>query len=147
MLRAFDPGDPMGLHSTLPIQINIIDTNVAPEFDEPSRAQVHTQISESAEIGDTILNPYFAEDEDGDLVKYRLRDQDDTGIFAIGELSGVLTLAKVLNYEVAQTHTVEIQAYDTDGDTDEVVLTVDVLNANDNSPAFNGDPFDDSVSK
>ena len=141
VLRAFDPGDPMGLHSLLAIQINIIDTNVAPVFDDPSRAQVHTAISESAEIGDTILNPYYATDEDGDIVKYRLRDQDDTGIFAIGELSGVLTLAKVLNHEVAQSHTVEIQAYDTDGDTDEVVLTVDVLNANDNSPTFNVTPL------
>ena len=140
VLRAFDPGDPMGLHSALALQVNIIDTNVAPEFDQPSRDQVHTQISESAAIGTPILNPYYAEDEDGDIVKYRLRDQDDTGIFAIGELDGVLTLAAVLNYEVAQSHTVEIQAYDTDGDTDEVVLTVDVLNANDNSPAFNATP-------
>ena len=53
---------------------------------------------------------------------------------------GVLKTAAGLDYETQTSHTVEIQAYDTDGDTDEIVITVDVSNANDNSPVFNVAP-------
>ena len=139
VLRAFDPDDPMGLNSTLPIQINIIDTNVAPVFDVQSQGQTHAELAEDTAL-DYVIFTYFAEDEDGDLVKYRLRSEDDTGIFEIGELDGVLTLATPLDYETKQSHTVEVQAVDTDGDTDEVVLTVTVTNVNDEVPVFDSAP-------
>ena len=90
-------------------------------------------------VGTQILEAYYADDEDGDVVKYRLRDEDDTGTFEIGELTGVLTLKGALDYETQTSHTVEVQAYDTDGDTDEIVLTVDVDNVNDNAPEISGD--------
>ena len=139
VLRAFDPDDPMVLNNTLWIQINIIDTNVAPEFDVQSQGQTHAELAENTAL-DYVIFTYFAEDEDGDLVKYRLRSEDDTGIFEIGELDGVLTLATPLDYEMKTTHTVEVQAVDTDGDTDEVVLTVSVTNVNDERPVFDSTP-------
>ena len=139
---ADEQGDPPALgsplHDTLHLNVTVIDTNVAPVFDDPSRAQTHAILAEDFAVGGTILNPYFAEDEDGDLVKYRLRDEDDTTLFAIGELDGVLTLNGAVDYETAVSHTVEIQAFDTDGDTDEVVLTVEVTNVNDNQPVISG---------
>ena len=134
------------LKDVLPIRIEIIDTNVAPVFDDPSRAQTHASVSEGAVVG-TPVYTYRAEDEDGDTVRYRLRDQDDAPFFTVEETLnaaneeiGVLKTAAGLDYETQTSHTVEIQAYDTDGDTDEIVITVDVENANDNSPAFNVAP-------
>ena len=144
-LRAFNPsedvaaGESATLIDVLEIRIDILDTNVAPEFTEPSRAHTHQEVSEAVDVGH-VLFTYEATDEDEDVVKYRLRDEDDTGIFAIGELTGVLTLVAKLDYEAAQSHTVEIQAYDDDGDTDEVVLTIDVLNVNDEPPVFDSAP-------
>ena len=144
-LRAFNPsedvaaGESATLIDVLEIRIDILDTNVAPEFTEPSRAHTHQEVSESVDIGH-VLFTYEATDEDEDVVKYRLRDEDDTDIFAIGELTGVLTLVAKLDYEAAQSHTVEIQAFDDDGDTDEVVLTIDVLNVNDEPPVFDATP-------
>ena len=132
----------------LEIRVEIIDTNVAPVFISESRAQTHASIAENEPVGYEIYE-YIAEDEDGDLVKYRLRDQDDSAFFEIEERDiahpdttkgmvpgGVLKIKVGLDYESAQTHTVEVQAYDTDGDTDEVVLEIDVRNVNDELPVF-----------
>ena len=136
------------LKDVLPIRIEIIDTNVAPVFDDPSRAQTHASVSEGAAVG-TVVYTYRAEDEDGDTVRYRLRDQDDAPFFTVEETLnaaneeiGVLKTAAGLDFETQIEHTVEIQAYDTDGDTDEIVITVDVENANDNSPIFGVIPPD-----
>ena len=132
----------------LEIRVEIIDTNVAPVFDDPSRAQTHASVSEGVAVG-TPVYTYLAEDEDGDTVRYRLRDQDDAPFFSVEETLnaaneeiGVLKTAAGLDYETQTSHTVEIQAYDTDGDTDEIVITVDVTNANDNSPVFGTIPPD-----
>ena len=144
-LRAFSPsedvaaGESAKLIDILEVRIDILDTNVAPEFTEASRAHTDQEVSEGVDIGH-VLFTYEATDEDEDVVKYRLRDEDDTDIFAIGELTGVLTLVAKLDYEVAQSHTVEIQAFDNDGDTDEVVLTINVLNVNDEAPVFDVTP-------
>ena len=136
------------LKDALPIRIEIIDTNVAPEFDAASRLLTHATVSEGAAVG-TVVHTYRAEDEDGDTVRYRLRDEDDAPFFTVEETLntaneeiGVLKTAAGLDYETQTSHTVEIQAYDTDGDTDEIVITVDVTNANDNSPAFGTIPPD-----
>ena len=155
VLRAVDAGeqgDPpvLGspLHDALNLRVTVIDTNVAPEFDGPSRAQTHATVSEGAAVG-TVVHTYRATDEDGDTVRYRLRDEDDAPFFSVeetlntaGEEIGILKTAAGLDYETNTSHTVEIQAYDTDGDTDEIVITVDVTNANDNSPAFGPIPAD-----
>ena len=146
--RAEDARD---LKDTLMIRMTIIDTNVAPVFDDPSREKTHASVSEGAAVGTTV-HTYRATDEDGDTVKYRLRDEDDAPFFTVNEIMvanattgvmepiGELNTAAGLDYETQTSHTVEIQAYDTDGDTDEIVITVDVENANDNSPVFNVAP-------
>ena len=150
-LRAYDPTevvdttlpeDEQGPHliDDLRVDVNIIDTNVAPVFDDPSRAQTHASVSEGADVG-TVVYTYRATDEDGDTVRYRLRDQDDAPFFTVEETLnsdneeiGILRTAAGLDYETQTQHTVEIQAYDTDGDTDEIVITVDVSNVNDEAP-------------
>ena len=158
-LRASDP-NVAELYDDLVIQINIIDTNVAPQFDGASILRTHGRVSEGLAVGTTVsivdaINGnvtgearYRAIDEDGDPVNYRLRDQDDAPFFSIlqemnsdGEPIAVLQTGADLDFETQIQHTVEIQAYDTDGDTDEIVITIDVLNANDNSPTFNATPL------
>ena len=153
VLRAVDADDqgdppnlgPDDLHDALKIEVNIIDTNVAPEFDAPSRLLTHASVSEGATEG-TEVHRYRATDEDGDQVEYRLRDQDDAPFFTVeetensaGEPIGILRTNLGLDYEMQTSHTVEIQAFDTDGDTDEIVITVDVTNVNDNDPTLSGD--------
>ena len=90
-----------------------------------------------------MVYTYRATDEDGDEIEYRLRDEDDAPFFTVeettnaaGEAIGILRTNAGLDYESQTQHTVEIQAADTDDDTDEIVITIDVTNANDNAPAF-----------
>ena len=42
---------------------------------------------------------------------------------------------------MSTSHTVEIQAYDTDGDTDEIVVEIEITNENDETPAFLHNPL------
>ena len=113
------------LIDTLMIEVNIIDTNVAPEFDAPSRLLTHAIVSEGAVVG-TEVHRYRATDEDGDAVRYRLRDEDDAPFFTVDEImvenatTGEMEPIGVLKtndgsrqYETSTSHTVEIQAYDT----------------------------------
>ena len=153
VLRAVDAdeqGSPPDLESTLidalHIEVNIIDTNVAPEFDAPSRLLTHATVSEGTPVG-TEVHTYRATDEDGDLVRYRLRDEDDAPFFSVeettnaaGEEIGILKTAAGLDYETSTAHTVEIQAYDTDGDTDEIVIEIEITNVNDEAPIFDATP-------
>ena len=153
VLRAVDAGeqgDPPDLTSDLKdvlmLNVTVIDTNVAPVFDNPSRQQTHATVSEGAAVG-TLVYTYRATDEDGDTVRYRLRDQDDAPFFSVeettnayGEEIGILRTAAGLDYETNTSHTVEIQAYDTDGDTDEIVVEIEITNENDERPVFDSTP-------
>ena len=138
-LRAADPSDTDEdqLRDTLIIEVNIIDTNVAPEFDEASKAKTTATLNEDVPVG-TVVHTYFATDADGDIVRYQLRDQEDSLLFEIGESDGVLKTKAALDYETRQSHTVEVQAHDTDDDKDEVVLVVTVVDVNDNAPVLTG---------
>ena len=93
------------------------------------------------------MHTYRATDEDGDTVRYRLRDEDDAPFFSVEETMnaddeeiGVLKTAAGLDYETSTSHTVEIQAYDTDGDTDEIVIEIEITNVNDEVPVFDATP-------
>ena len=104
-------------------------------------------VSEGAAVG-TMVHSYRATDEDGDAVGYRLRDADDAPFFSVqettndaGEPIGILRTAAGLDYEMNTSHTVEIQAYDTDGDTDEIAIEISITNENDETPTFTGNPL------
>ena len=81
---------------------------------------------------------YRATDADNDPVTYDLRSEEDKVFFKLesidnadGEPIAVLKLKQQLVYETAARHTIEILARDTDGDTDQVRLEVEVINTND----------------
>ena len=154
ILRTVDEGEqgaPPNLDSDLRdflhLNVSVIDTNVAPEFDAASRLLTHATVSEGAAVG-TIVHTYRAEDEDGDPLSLRLRDQDDAPYFTVedttnndGEVIGVLRTAEGLDYETQAQHTVEIQVYDTDGDTDEIVIEIEITNENDETPVWLHNPL------
>ena len=63
------------------LSVSVIDTNVAPVFDDPSREDSR-EVSEGAVVG-TVVHTYRATDEDGDTVEVPLRDQDDAPFFRL----------------------------------------------------------------
>ena len=145
-LQAYDPGtsdDPATedvdemLYDTLAIRVIVLDRNVAPVFDAASLLQKSVEIPENAQPH--VIFTYFATDEDGDDVEYALNDLENSGLFTIGVTSGELSLAGGLNFEKRASHSLFIEAYDTDDDERQGInLAIIVEDVNDEPPMLEG---------
>jgi Ca2+-binding RTX toxin-like protein len=90
-----------------------VDTDVAGNGAGNQRAS----ISEHLELGSAIGIDANASDVDGDSVEYYFKDasglrSQTSGHFAIDALTGVVTLATNVNYELSTSHTLTIWASD-----------------------------------
>lgn len=141
-VTAKDKGNPP-LSSQATVQIIVTEENYhTPEF---SQSHMSATIPESHSIG-AIVRTVSARDRDtamNGLIKYSISSGNEEGIFAINSSTGVLTLAKALDYELCQKHEMTISA--TDGGwvarTGYCSVTVDVIDVNDNSPVFLPDEY------
>lgn len=120
----------------LKVNIAIEDVNDnAPEFDS---ATVRLSVAENAGLGVPL---YAAQAQDKDSgrngqIRYRLASPDR--LFSVDPRSGHLTLARHLDYEAAQRHTLLILASDSGEPPLSANLTVllEVQDVNDNPPVF-----------
>ncbi|KFO35535.1 protocadherin Fat 4 [Fukomys damarensis] len=141
-VTAKDKGNPP-LSSQATVQITVTEENYhTPEF---SQTHMSTTIPESHSIG-AIVRTVSARDRDAamnGLIRYSISAGNEEGIFAINSTTGVLTLAKALDYELCQKHEITISA--TDGGwvarTGYCSVTVTVIDVNDNSPIFVPDKY------
>uniref|UniRef100_A0A2K5Q1K7 FAT atypical cadherin 4 n=1 Tax=Cebus imitator TaxID=2715852 RepID=A0A2K5Q1K7_CEBIM len=141
-VTAKDKGNPP-LSSQATVQITVTEENYhTPEF---SQSHMSATIPESHSIG-SIVRTVSARDRDtamNGLIKYSISSGNEEGIFAINSSTGVLTLAKSLDYELCQKHEMTISA--TDGGwvarTGYCSVTVNVIDVNDNSPVFLSDDY------
>uniref|UniRef100_A0A2K6SJR2 FAT atypical cadherin 4 n=1 Tax=Saimiri boliviensis boliviensis TaxID=39432 RepID=A0A2K6SJR2_SAIBB len=141
-VTAKDKGNPP-LSSQATVQITVTEENYhTPEF---SQSHMSATIPESHGIG-SIVRTVSARDRDtamNGLIKYSISSGNEEGIFAINSSTGVLTLAKALDYELCQKHEMTISA--TDGGwvarTGYCSVTVNVIDVNDNSPVFLSDDY------
>ena len=62
------------------------------------------------------------------IASYDITTQSDAGQFAIDPSSGVITLAKALDYETKTSHTFTVTATSTDGVTQTQDYTITVTN-------------------
>ena len=122
------------LDGTLNVTITIGNSNEAPYFVNPT---LEIDVDEDAAVGG-IIETYVAADPDDIVLKFTLKNQDDTEHFSLGLLTGELAIAKGLDYETQQEHLVEINVTDTTEASAEIQLTVNVTDVNDNRPAWNG---------
>ena len=93
--------------------------------------------SESLEEGGEVATI----ESGGGAISYRFTangNPDD--LFAISS-GGIITLVtgQNLDYETAMSHTIEVIATDSEGDTDTAMITINVQDANDNAPVFDPD--------
>ncbi|KAL1139417.1 hypothetical protein AAG570_006401 [Ranatra chinensis] len=126
---ATDEGIPQ-LTGTSTIRINIVDVN-----DNQPTFPPHSVISvkEGKEVG-SVLTSVTANDVDTNpTITYNLSDSD--GYFSIDRFSGKVTLCHELDYETRQEYRLHITASDT-AHTAQTVLTVKVIDDNDNTPKF-----------
>uniref|UniRef100_A0A9J7XAC3 Protocadherin Fat 4 n=1 Tax=Cyprinus carpio carpio TaxID=630221 RepID=A0A9J7XAC3_CYPCA len=138
-ITASDKGNPP-LSAKTTVKVAVTEENHhTPEF---SQNQVTVTVSEGLTVG-TAIRTLSARDKDKDkqmngLVTYNISSGNDDGLFSIHSQTGVLSLAKPLDYETKQKHELRVSA--TDGGwiakTSYVTVNVLVTDVNDNPPVF-----------
>ena len=130
-INCTDHGEP-SLTSSTTVVIRVEGVNEAPVFLH------HTQVIavlEDEDVG-TELAAVNATDHETD-VTYQITGGDGRGTFAIDSVSGVISLAFSLDYEIAAIHQITVTAFDQsfiNQQSASTVVNVIVVNINDNEP-------------
>ncbi|WP_299768179.1 cadherin domain-containing protein [uncultured Pseudoteredinibacter sp.] len=135
-----------GSFSTKTFTIQVLDDNapIGPVSDIDSASN---SVSETASTGSEVGVTGFAEDPDpSDKVSYTLFDDAD-GRFNINSKTGVVTLAKELDYSVATSHDITIKAESTDGTVSAETFTIEVEQNKPIGPIKDTDKMDNAVSE
>ncbi|CAK8697279.1 unnamed protein product [Clavelina lepadiformis] len=137
-ISATDDGSP-ARQGFLQVDVTILDNNDnEPDFEF---SEYQTEIDENATIGFHILTVKANDADQGDngLVKYRIATNSESrDIFNVDADTGVITLKKSLDREIASTHRLTLEAYDS-GDPvlfGRTFVTVNVKDINDNDPVL-----------
>ncbi|XP_042668130.1 protocadherin Fat 4 [Centrocercus urophasianus] len=141
-VKAKDKGNPP-LSSEVAVEIVVTEENYhTPEF---SQSHMSVTIPESHSVG-AVIRTVSARDRDAamnGLIKYNISSGNEAGNFAINTTTGTLTLAKPLDFELCQKHDLIVTA--TDGGwvsrTGFCSVTINVIDVNDNSPAFSPEDY------
>ena len=112
-------GDVLG---TLEVSFTISEPNSAPEFGDASYA---FSIAEDAAVGDAV-GTVSATDADSDTLSYTIESGNGDGKFAIDDGTGAITTAAALDFETDSSHTLTVQADDSNGGTDTATVSVTV---------------------
>ncbi len=129
---------------TFSFQVRVEDINENPPvFDAP---EISLQVDDGAPAG-TILGYVRAHDADsgdGARIQYYVVDGNLFGTFTINRTTGEVKAAKPVDYEVASSYTIIVQAMDDNpvnpmGST--VPLHISVNDVNDNAPEFEDNPI------
>ena len=107
---------------TLEVSFTISEPNSAPEFGDASYA---FSIAEDAAVGDAV-GTVSATDADSDTLSYTIESGNGDGKFAIDDGTGAITTAGALDYETDSSHTLTVQADDSNGGTDTATVSVTV---------------------
>jgi protocadherin-16/23 len=124
------------------VNIGIADVNDnAPEFDS---SMVRISVPENLELGIPLYAAHARDRDSGSngVITYRLTSAAGAtstgGLFAVDPRLGHITLARHLDYETAQRHSLVVHATDTGEPPLSANLTVlvEVQDVNDNRPVF-----------
>ncbi|XP_070557430.1 protocadherin Fat 4-like [Ptychodera flava] len=133
-LRVSDGGSPqLTVDVEITVTVDPVDDG-PPSFLGPYSASVN----ESSPIGTTVeictaVDPDSADTLDGQ-VTYSITNGDPDGFFRIQGTTGEVTTAKTFDAETTARFDLDITAVDGNGGSDVVVLTVVVVDENDNTP-------------
>lgn len=145
-IGAKDRGDP-SLSSTMKLTVNILDENDNSPIFEPR--QYTSSVPENVTIGYTVIQ-LFATDKDVGAnagIRYTITNGDENLDFSIADDTGLIRVAKYLNYERKSRYVLTIKAEDSPFgvnnkvNSDEVIVIITVLDINDNYPIFPDSPY------
>ena len=141
-VTAYDRGVPSRSQS-LDILVRVMDENDnSPLFDPKLYS---ASISENATIGLSVLQVSATDLDDGlnGRVRYTIVGGDINLDFNIGEDSGIIRVAKNLNFERKNQYVLTVQVEDSGNDVryDTATATITILDINDNVPSFLDSPY------
>ncbi|XP_034473872.1 cadherin-related tumor suppressor [Drosophila innubila] len=142
-ITARDRGDPP-LATQSQLTISILDENDnIPVFDPK---QYSASVAENASIGAMVLQVSATDMDEGDngRVRYSIYDGDQNRDFSISEDTGVVRVAKNLNYERKAKYVLTVRAEDCgaqESASDTAELIINIIDINDNRPTFLDSPY------
>ena len=126
------------------IQVRVEDINESPPvFDAP---QIELTVDDGTPAG-TVIGHVTAHDRDSGAnakIQYYVIDGNLFGTFAINRTTGEVKAAKPVDYEIASSFTIKIQAVDdnpVNPMSSTVPLHITVRDVNDNAPVFEDNPI------
>lgn len=143
---AKDRGEPPRSSSTT-VTVTVLDENDnSPVFDP---RQYTNTVAENASIGASVLQVSAMDRDEGanGRVQYSIAMGDDNRDFTISEDSGVIRVAKNLNFERKSRYHLTIRGEDCAAEVgeaprvDTAQVTITVLDINDNAPVFLDSPY------
>jgi protocadherin Fat 1/2/3 len=136
-IKAYDSGASQ-LYSTANFMVSVMDINDnAPEFEMQA---YNALVAENALIGAEVLK-VFATSKDTGInaeIKYQILTGNENGTFSIHSKSGIITVAKALDYETVKEYFITVKAEDGGIPplSSEVHVTIRLSDINDVSPQF-----------
>ncbi len=124
--------DNKGGTDEISVSINVTDANDAPIFTEGTSAS--RSVAENLSSGAVVGTPVVATDEDEDTLEYDLAGTDAAS-FNINASSGQITTTAILDHETEDTYSFDVTVTDNNGGTDEIAVTINVSDVND-EPIF-----------
>ncbi|XP_061109179.1 protocadherin Fat 4 isoform X2 [Conger conger] len=133
-----DQGLPKPLHDHAKVQVYVRDVNDnLPRF---TKDIYQASVSESAQNGTQLLRVSASDVDEGrnGLVHYQIEEGNEEGRFSIDSGSGQVALVGGLDYEATASYSLKIIAVDAGAVplSSSCMLSVSVLDENDNSPSF-----------
>ena len=141
-VTAYDRGMP-SRSQDWDVLVRILDENDnGPLFDPKLYSAT---VSENSTIGLSVLQVSATDLDDGlnGRVRYSIVGGDINLDFSIGEDSGIIRVAKNLNFERKNQYVLTVQVEDSGNDIryDSATATITIVDINDNAPAFLDSPY------
>ncbi|XP_050549134.1 cadherin-related tumor suppressor [Daktulosphaira vitifoliae] len=143
---AKDRGDPF-LSSLIKLTVNILDENDNSPIFEPRHYT--STVPENVTVGYAVMQLFASDNDIGPnaALRFTITSGDENLDFSIEDDTGIIRVAKYLNYERKSRYVLNIRAEDSPigleshVNSDEIVVTITVQDINDNYPIFPDSPY------
>lgn len=140
IVTARDRGSPPN-SQRVALRVNVLDENDNTPLFDPK--QYSASVAENASLGLSVLRVSATDLDSNSRIRYTIVAGDNNRDFIIGEDSGIIRVAKNLNYERKNHYLITVEAEDSNLNAryDSATVTISVLDINDNEPVFLNSPY------
>ncbi|XP_035391659.1 protocadherin Fat 3 [Electrophorus electricus] len=149
-VQASDQAGTAGSLSTqVDLTVLVLDVNDNPPVFQKQDYSV--TVPEDVAVGSEVLRVLATSEDIGvnAEIYYSIRTGNELGRFSIDETTGTISVAGELDYEVCKDYFIKVEAVD--GGTPPLktstMVTIDVMDVNDNAPAFSEDVYNVLISE